>query len=161
MTDAYDASNPAHRKISHGIEVGDGIAEMRTVSAARTALASSGFHLLHEEDLAARDDPIPWYYPLRGRLSECQTAWDVLMVARMTTVGKMVTQNVVWALEKLGIAPKGTYDVGEALKTAAEALVAGGEAKLFTPMMLVGRPFPLLPSRALMSEPQFVCRKPE
>lgn len=56
------------------------------------------------------------------------------MVARMTTIGKFFTQNTVWMLEKFGLVPKGTYDVGEALKTAADALVAGGKEKLFTPM---------------------------
>lgn len=73
----------------------------------------------------------------------------------MTRFGKFVTQNAVWAFEKVGIVPKGTYDVGEALKTAgkstrvsfstradleivvlADALVAGGQEKLFTPMMV-------------------------
>jgi sterol 24-C-methyltransferase len=36
----------------------------------------------------------------------------------MTTIGKFVTQNTVWGLEKFGLVPKGTHDVGEALKTA-------------------------------------------
>ena len=35
-------------------QLGDGIAEMRTLMAARKALKSVGFELLHEEDLAAR-----------------------------------------------------------------------------------------------------------
>jgi sterol 24-C-methyltransferase len=56
------------------------------------------------------------------------------MVARMTTIGKFFTQNTVWLLEKFRLVPHGTYDVGEALKTAADALVAGGREKLFTPM---------------------------
>lgn len=40
------------------------------------------------------------------------------MVWRMTTFGKFITQNAVWGLEKIGLVPKGTHDVGEALKTA-------------------------------------------
>lgn len=68
------------------------------------------------------------------------------MVARMTTVGKFFTQNTVWLLEKLGLVPKGTYDVGEALKTAADALVAGGKERLFTPM----REFTLLRNSLFM-----------
>lgn len=39
-------------------------------------------------------------------------------------------------MERVGLAPKGTHDMGESLKIAADALVAGGQAKLFTPMML-------------------------
>lgn len=137
MTDKYDKKNPAHRKISHGIEIGDGIAEMRTIVQARSALKTVGFEILHEEDLAARDDRIPWFYPLRGNLSECQSLWDYATVIRMTWLGKLVTQSTVKVLETIGMAPKGTFDVGEALKVAADALVAGGETKLFTPMMMV------------------------
>jgi len=143
MTDEYDKNNPEHRKISHGIEIGDGIAEMRTIAQARQALKTVGFEILHAEDLAAREDRIPWYYPLRGNLRECQTIWDYATVVRMTWFGKVLTQSMVRVLEAVGLAPKGTFDIGEALKVAADALVAGGEAKLFTPMML------------------FVCQKPE
>ena len=161
MTDSYDSYNPAKRKIAYGIEVGDGIPEMRNIQNAREALHSVGFEVQHDEDLADRPDVIvraahammisirsissklsdvhlfasqKWYYPLEGDIRKVQTLWDVLMVARMTTLGKIVTQNVVYLGEKLGVFPKGTYDVGEALKLAADALVAGGRQKLFTPM---------------------------
>ncbi|BEI87180.1 hypothetical protein CcaverHIS002_0705260 [Cutaneotrichosporon cavernicola] len=142
MTDEWDESKPEHKKIAHGIEVGDGIPEMRTLHAARKALKGVGFEILHEEDLAARDDAVPWYYPLEGDIFKAQTAWDMLTCFRTSRIGKMITQNSVWGLEKIGMVPKGTYDVGESLITAANALIAGGRTKLFTPMAL------------------WVCRKP-
>lgn len=55
MTDAWDPSIPEHKAVAHGIEVGDGIAEMRTYAAARKALNTVGFEILHEEDLADRE----------------------------------------------------------------------------------------------------------
>lgn len=58
MTDAWDPSIPSHKEISHGIEIGDGIAEMRTIKQARQALNTVGFEMLHEEDLADRPDAI-------------------------------------------------------------------------------------------------------
>ena len=58
MTDAYDASNPEHKRIAHGIEIGDGIPEMRTIAQARQAIKNVGFELLHEEDLADRNDEV-------------------------------------------------------------------------------------------------------
>jgi len=136
MTDAYDASVPEHRKIAHGIELGDGIPEMRTIQQARSALKTVGFNIEEEADLADQGDKIPWYYPLEGDIRKVQTLWDVFMCWRMTWFGKLVTQTTVRGLEAVGLAPKGTYDVGESLKVAADALVAGGQAKLFTPMML-------------------------
>ena len=130
MTDDWDPSNPDHKDIAHGIEVGDGIPEMRTIKQARQALINVGFEILHEEDLADRPDPIPWYYPLEGDIWKAQTAWDYITVWRMSWSGKIVTQTAVRLFEMVGLVPKGTFDVGEALKTAADALVRGGQQKV-------------------------------
>ncbi|KAE8207776.1 hypothetical protein CF327_g7258 [Tilletia walkeri] len=135
MTDAWDGSNPEHKRIAHGIEVGDGIPEMRSIAAARDALTKVGFEIEQEQDLADVGDKISWYYPLEGDIRKCQTLWDVVMCWRMTWFGKLTTQSTVKLLEMVKLAPKGTYDVGESLKVAADALVAGGQTKLFTPMM--------------------------
>ena len=106
-----------------------------SIAQARTALKTVGFQIEYETDLADQGDKIPWYYPLEGDIRKVQTAWDLFTCWRMTWFGKLVTQSAVRALEFVGIAPKGTYDVGESLKVAADALVAGGRKKLFTPMM--------------------------
>jgi len=136
MTERWNPQDPRHKEIAHGIEVGDGIPEMRTIKAARQALNNVGFQILLDEDLAERPDKIPWYYPLEGDIRKVQTLWDVLMVARMTTIGKFLTQSVIWGCEKVGLVPLGTYEVGEALKMAAVYLVKGGQEKVFTPMMM-------------------------
>ncbi|KAG8963360.1 Delta(24)-sterol C-methyltransferase [Tulasnella sp. 419] len=143
MTDAWDPSIPEHKEVAHGIEIGDGIPEMRTTKDARNALYNVGFEILHEEDLAERPDPIPWYYPLEGDFSKAQTWGDYFTVFRTSKFGRWTTSTGVWFLEKAGVVPKGTYDVGETLKVAADALVKGGQKKLFTPMLL------------------FICKKPE
>lgn len=140
MTDSWDGKNADHKRIAHGIEVGDGIPEMRSIAAARNALKAVGFEIEHEEDLADRGDKIPWYYPLEGDLRKCQTAWDLFMCWRMTWVGKVTTQTTVRVLERFGLVPKGTHDVGESLKIAADNLVEGGRTKLFTPMMVSATP---------------------
>ncbi|KIL62735.1 hypothetical protein M378DRAFT_165401 [Amanita muscaria Koide BX008] len=137
MTDAWDPSIPEHKELAHQIELGNGIPEMRPLRMSREALKSVGFIIEHEEDLAERPDPITWYYPLEGDITKAQTVWDYFTVWRMSWSGKLVTHNVVWFLEKLGVIPKGTYDVGESLKVAASSLVKGGQTKLFTPMYLV------------------------
>jgi len=137
MTDAWDPSIPEHKAIAHGIEVGDGIPEMRSAHRCLDALKTVGFETLHLEDLADRPDDVPWYYPLEGDIRKAQTVWDYFTVWRMSWSGILVTQNVVRILEWIGVAPKGTFAVGESLKIAADALVKGGQQKLFTPMFLV------------------------
>ncbi|EJD54091.1 hypothetical protein AURDEDRAFT_110716 [Auricularia subglabra TFB-10046 SS5] len=137
MTDRWDPAIPLHKSVAHGIEVGDGIPEMRTVAACREAIRAVGFEVQHEEDLAERPDEIPWYYPLEGDIRKAQTMWDYFTVWRMSWSGKFVTHHALRLLEAVGMVPKGTWEVGETLKLAGDALVKGGQLKLFTPMFLV------------------------
>ncbi|GAA6002539.1 hypothetical protein JCM10207_001170 [Rhodosporidiobolus poonsookiae] len=136
MTDDFDQSNPRHKEVQHGIELGNGIPEMRPIKMAREALTNVGFEIAHEEDLANRGDAVDWWYSLSGDLSKAQTWWDLLTVWRMTMWGRNLTGYGVYWLEKIGLVPKGTHDVQEALKVAADSLVAGAKENLFTPMML-------------------------
>lgn len=131
MTDSWDPSIPEHKAIAHGIEVGDGIPEMRTAVDARKALLSVGFDVLHEEDLAARPDPVPWYYPLEGDITKAQTAWDYFTVWRMSAMGILFTHTILWFMQLVGLVPKGTWEVGETLRQAADALVKGGQQKVY------------------------------
>ncbi|KAF8995677.1 delta-sterol C-methyltransferase [Cyathus striatus] len=137
MTDDWDPSNPEHKALAHQIELGNGIPEMRPLRKAHEALKNVGFQIEHEEDLADRPDPIPWYYLLEGDIRKAQTFWDYLTVWRMSWSGKLVSHNAIRFMEWIRILPKGTYDVSESLKVAADALVKGGQMKLFTPMYLV------------------------
>jgi len=136
MTDAWDPSIPSHKELGHELEVGNGIPEMRSCRVARDALLSVGFDIEHEEDLANRDDPVPWYYPLEGDFWKAQTMWDLFTVWRMSGTGQFVTHNALKLLEFVGVVPKGTWQVGEKLKVSLIALVKGGQTKLFTPMFL-------------------------
>ncbi|KAH9941157.1 delta-sterol C-methyltransferase [Epithele typhae] len=137
MTDKWDPSIPEHKEVAHQIEIGNGIPEMRPISNARAALRDVGFEVEYEDDLADRGDDVPWYYPLEGDIFKAQTLWDVFTVWRMSSSGKFVTHHGLWLIEKFGIVPKGTFEVGETLKIAADALVKSGREKLFTPMYLV------------------------
>ncbi|OCH85645.1 hypothetical protein OBBRIDRAFT_838789 [Obba rivulosa] len=136
MTDEWDPSIPSHQELARRIELGNGIPEMRALSKARAALLAVGFEIEHEEDLAERQDEIPWYYPLEGDIFKAQTTWDYITVWRMSWSGKVVTHYGLWLVEKLGLVPKGTWQVGETLKIAGDAVVEGGKTKLFTPMYL-------------------------
>lgn len=127
MTDEWDPSIPSHKELAHRIEIGNGIPEMRPIRKAREALVNVGFTIEHEEDLAERPDEVPWYYPLEGDILKAQTLWDVFTVWRMSASGRFVTHHGLWFIEKLGVVPKGTWEVGETLKIAGDALVEGGQ----------------------------------
>ena len=137
MTDAYDDGNPHHRKIRLGIEQGDGIANMVKISEGLQAIKDAGFDLELHEDLANREDARPWYYPLDGDLRMAQSVGDLLTIARMTKVGRLVMHNLIGALEKIRIAPRGTKKTADSLGEEADCFVAGGKENLFTPMYLM------------------------
>lgn len=138
MTDKFDEKDPRHLEIRRGIELGDGIPQMVSRKDSLNALLSCGFELLEDEDLAETDpSPLPWYYPLEGYISNCQSLWDVFTVFRMTRTGRFMTQMFLTVFEKLGMVSPGTKKVGEALAVASDALVEGGKEHLFTPMYLM------------------------
>ncbi|OQO01471.1 Sterol 24-C-methyltransferase erg-4 [Cryoendolithus antarcticus] len=140
MTDAYDNDNPEHRNIRLGIEIGDGISNMEKVDVALKAMKAAGFTLEVNEDLADRDDELPWYWPISGQLKYMQSIWDFPTLVRMTHVGRGIVHRFVGGLEMIGLAPKGTQKTADSLALAADCLVAGGQKKLFTPMyLMVGR----------------------
>ena len=129
MTDDWDPSIPEHKALAHQIEIGNGIPEMRPISKSRDALKTVGFQIEHEEDLAARPDPIPWYYPLEGDIRKAQTFWDYFTLWRMSWSGKLVSSTAIRIMELIGIVPKGTWAVTEQLKVVADALVRTGQKK--------------------------------
>ncbi|TGZ77439.1 hypothetical protein EX30DRAFT_344086 [Ascodesmis nigricans] len=140
MTANFDETNARHKEIRHGIEVGDGIAQMVTIEEGLRAIKAAGFELEYADDLADRDDNVPWYYPLAGDLKHCYSAADLFTVFRMTKIGRGVVHGFVGALETIGLAPPGTQKTAHTLATAGDALVEGGKKKLFTPMyMMIAR----------------------
>jgi len=108
---------------------------------AREALKTVGFQIEHEEDLAARPDPIPWYYPLEGDVRKAQTFWDYFTVWRMSWSGMLVSHTAIRMMEWVGLVPKGTFDVGESLKVAAESLVRSGQQKVWSIVSFARRKF--------------------
>eukprot|EP00796_Vickermania_ingenoplastis_P005160 gene5160-3709_t len=131
MTDRYDPTNEVHRRIKHGIELGDGLPDMESCDKAVEAMKAAGFEVDESFDMIEkyREGPykqIPWYQPLQGNYSSVKGV-------RATPVGRIATHFMCRSLELLRIAPKGTYKATEILEEAARNLVLGGETGIFTP----------------------------
>ena len=140
MTDNYNNDNPQHRSCRLGIEQGDGISNMVTISEGLAAFKAAGFELVHNEDLAERTDATPWYYPLAGDFRYIASLGDFFTIARMTWWGRGLIHRFVGLGETVRAFPKGTQKTADSLALAADCLVYGGREKLFTPMyLMVGR----------------------
>jgi sterol 24-C-methyltransferase len=136
LDDSYDASNPNHRQVSYDIEIGDGIPGMVKKSVAIEAFQEVGFKVEHDEDLADKGDEIPWYYPLAGELKYVRSLADLVKVSLMTRPARYLSHGLLGVLGFLRLAPPDAMKTADALGIAADALVAGGREKLFTPMQL-------------------------
>ncbi|PHH77054.1 hypothetical protein CDD82_3682 [Ophiocordyceps australis] len=140
MTEEYDNDNLHHREIRLGIEHGNGISNMCKISDALEAMNDAGFEMLHNEDLADRPDPLPWYWPIAGQIRNIQAYSDFFTILPMTHWGRFIAHNLTGVLEFLKLAPAGTKKTADTLGIAADCLVAGGKEHLFTPMyLMVGR----------------------
>jgi sterol 24-C-methyltransferase len=137
MTDKYDNDNPHHREVRLGIEQGDGISNMEKVEVALKAIKDAGFELEYHEDMADREDPAPWYWPLDGNFKYVNTIGDFLTILRMTKIGRGTIHKFLGFFETLGVMPTGVQKTADSLALAADCLVAGGKEKLFTPMYLI------------------------
>ena len=130
LTDAYDPTNAEHRRIRQEILIGNGLPTARTCEDVLTAMKKAGSgdsggagfgenrgHLFGYEPI----DPYRAWRPWRDFWSFKTTIW-----------GRAVTHYLVWFLETVGIAPKGSMGVSGFLKKGADGLVAGGKAGIYT-----------------------------
>lgn len=124
----FDKDNKEHVRIKEGIEVGNGLPTLATGADVVKSLEDAGFEVVEAYD-ANRNvhskDETPWYATLDG--SYTPTGF------RMTRLGRICTHCLVWMLETLYIAPKGTVRVSALLNATANDLVEGGKDEIFTP----------------------------
>ena len=127
MTDAFDPNSAEHQRIKKGIEEGDSLPDIATVPETLDALRAAGFEVIESHNTADDcDSETPWYLPLVGETSS-------LLAVRRGRVGRFLARRLIRTVEALRIAPKGSAAVSQMLGAAAEALIEGGENRIFTP----------------------------
>jgi sterol 24-C-methyltransferase len=130
MTSAFDGANAHHLQIKEDICLGNGLPDLRSSDEAVAALKAAGFVVEEAYDLAEKSD-LPWYAPIDP---DQKLSLRNLSGFRTTRVGRTVTHVAVSLLEKVRLAPPGSTTVSSLLVKGADALVAGGKAKIFSPM---------------------------
>ncbi|KAK3020171.1 hypothetical protein RJ639_046979 [Escallonia herrerae] len=145
MTDSFDLDNQEHRKIKADIEIGNGLPDIRLTGQCLDAVKQAGFDV--RNNYAFSSNLMPFIFPLSFMFCELLSViWekDVVVGAhvswyahldknesqssfRLSTLGRFITENMVWVLECVGVAPKGSKRVSAFLENAAEGLLAGGK----------------------------------
>ena len=128
MTEKFDPGNRKHREIKHDIMVGDALPDIPPAPEVSQALIEAGFELLDAHDRAVCSDPeTPWHRALQGR--------DLSLASiPRTPVGRALTNLILRVGERVRLVPKGSRAVSTLLNAAADALVEGGKAGVFTPL---------------------------
>ena len=128
LTEKFDPGNPDHQRIKKSIMRGDGLPDIDLMSEVCTALRAAGFEILETRDMAFDSHPkMPWYRALDGRgLS--------LASVQRTTIGGALTKLVLRIAERTRLLPEGAAAVSTLLNEAADGLVEGGKAGIFTPI---------------------------
>lgn len=141
ITNKYDHSNEEHRRIRHGIELGNSLPTLETAAQVVKAMEDSGFVVEDSFDVCERFESGPaknvtWYNPLEG-------SYTSLNGIKATPLGRVVTSTMCIVLEQLRIAPKGAHKTTQILEEAAVNLVKGGQLGIFTPAFFVKARKPL------------------
>lgn len=128
LTDKYDPDNADHRRIKKNIEEGDGLPDLWTCDEVVEDLQAAGFEVIEAFDVSPVDErnSVPWYDVIDGKWS--------LSNFRVSKTGVSLTHAMVWTMELLRLAPKGTTLAHDFLTKALPGLRDGGKSGTFTPM---------------------------
>jgi len=127
VTDKYDPNNPTHVKLKKGIELGNGVADLLSPSEILDAMKTAGFEIIETKDYGIQNEfEISWYDSLEGRY------WSLSSI-KHTPLGRWLTNKMVWIMESVHIAPKGTHEIHNLLTTVATELVDAGRLGIFSP----------------------------
>lgn len=120
---------PEERVIRDEIERGNGLPGLMTIDETLAQLEASGFEVVRWRDLAAdAEDGLAWYGPLVGQppslMSWLRAPWGRRLVTLLLRAGEFAR-----------IMPRGVVAVQQLLSDGADALVAGGRAGFFSPLV--------------------------
>jgi sterol 24-C-methyltransferase len=129
ITEKCDLNNPEHVRTKKAIELGNGLPDLTKPSEVLAALKEAGFEILETTDYGLTlhpDSEVPWYDSLEGKYLDIG-GW------KHTPAARWLTNKLVWALETVKLAPKGTLDIHTMLFNVATELIKGGQMGIFSP----------------------------
>jgi len=129
ITEKCDLNNKEHVRIKKGIEVGNSVHDLERPSTVIQSLKDAGFEVLESKDYGVLTDPITelgWWESLVGGYTSVEAF-------KHSYACFSLTNKMLWALETLRLAPKGTVDVHSLLVKVSLDLVEGGRLQIFSP----------------------------
>lgn len=130
MTDGFDPDDHRHQAVKHELMHGIALKDIATMSEVNRALEKAGFQVVEGRDRAVGGDgpTTPWYQPMEARHGTLGNALYRIPAGRKLFIGAATLA------EKVGLFPRGTTDVFRLMDRTANAYVAGGRTRTFTPL---------------------------
>ena len=139
MTEKFNSDDSRNQAIKRDLMQGIALKDIATTAEVNRTLEAVGFQLVEGADLGVVEDigTTPWYQPMetRGR--------TVINAFYRTPLGRKAFIGASRLAGTLGLFPKGSAEVVRLLNETANAYVAGGKARIFTPLycFLARKPF--------------------
>ena len=130
MTDKFNPDDNRHWAIKQDLMHGIALKDIATMGEVNKDLEAAGFQVIEAKDRAVEENGLttPWYRPMETRSGTLGNA------LRRTPLGRKALAGLFRLAEALRMFPKGSAEVVGLLDRTANALVAGGKARVFTPL---------------------------
>ena len=129
MTERFDPTDARHQDIKRNLMHGIALRDIATFGQVNRALENVGFEVIEGLDRDVQEGPAtPWYRPMEARHGILQNT-----LLRIPW-GRAAFAAAIRAAEVLRFFPKGSAQVIRLLDGTADAYVAGGKARLFSPL---------------------------
>ena len=132
MTDKFDPDDNRHRAIKQSLMQTVALKDIARTDEVNEALESVGFLVIEGLDLAIKKDgpTTPWYQPMESRIRNARQRNGLIRIPPLRKAFIQASRLAV----ALNVFPRGSADVLRLMDRTANALVAGGEAGVFTPL---------------------------
>ncbi|XP_065843096.1 uncharacterized protein [Oscarella lobularis] len=125
VTDHYSPDDSSHKQIIAGILEGDALTRLDTASHVESCLIKSGLHPLEVADYRSKSQ-LQWSHPLQAESGKF----------RASKLGRLCTHGLLYVMEKIRLAPKGSVDVHNMLCKGADNLVKSNQIDIFSPLFV-------------------------
>ena len=136
MTNKFNEQDAEHRAVRNWIEYGNGITRMPLTQEVRDGLKAVGFQVRHEENMAYRSTPGPWYFGPAGNVRWAIGWEDFWTVLSMSPVAVFYRKVLCWFMVLFGLAPREVLTQMDTMWYCCRGVAKGGRLDVFTPMFV-------------------------
>jgi len=133
LTPAFNYSDPTHVELKRGMEYGGGLRNLNKPEERIAEMERAGLEVIASWDMGVegiKRGHAPWWVPIAE-------GHDTFTKLRSSHFGRKLTMAIVYVLEAVNIAEKGTYRTALMMEHCGYSAATAGEMGIFTPMWIM------------------------